>query len=192
VIAVALSAAVVAGCSNGSATATTATSAPPTTTAPVTAIAPTTSAPTGPQAFTVKGFDYEFDGLPDTIAAGSSLTFSNTSTKEAHELAVFHLPDADTHTISDFATMPMDQLQQTVPGPPVLESVAAPSAQGTLVVGNGTLTMPGHYLAICEVPTHADPSAYVAAATQAKGAPVSVPGGAPHYMDGMLQLFTVM
>jgi hypothetical protein len=178
-------------CSSGSNTATTATTAAPAPVAPVTAVAPTTSAPSGPQAFTVKGFDYEFDGLPDTMAAGSSLAFSNTSTKEAHELAVFRLPDTDTHTISDFATMPMEQLQQTVPGPPIMVWVAGPSAQGMLTVGNGTITMPGRYLAICEVPTGADPSAYVAAANQAKGAAVSVPGGAPHYMDGMLQPFTV-
>jgi hypothetical protein len=173
--------------STGSAAASSSTPGPPTSTpSPSTAATPAT-----PSTVAVSGFDYEFAGIPPAIGAGSTLTFTNTSSKEAHELVVFRLPDGDHRTAEDLAAVPIDQLESSLGGPPVLVSVAAPNADGTVTVGDGTIATPGTYVALCAVPTGADPSAYVAAADQSKGAPVSVPGGLPHYMGGMIQEVTV-
>jgi hypothetical protein len=189
---VALVAALVAACSrsstdNGNATS----SAAPATSATTAAPATTKAAPSTPTTVAVTGFDYEFGDLPDAIKAGSTLTFSNTSAKEAHELAVYQLPAGDTRSLQDLMAIAPDQLQTSFGGPPVMVLVAAPNAAGTLTKGDGTVATAGRYVAVCTVPTGADPQAYVNAAEQAKGGPVAVTGGPPHYMGGMIQIFTV-
>ena len=70
-------------------------------------------------------------------------------------------------------------------------AISPPQSKGRPAVGDGVLGKPGRYVALCAIPTGADPSAYLAAAAQSKGGPVSVPGGPPHYMDGMIAEFTV-
>ena len=54
------------------------------------------SAPAADGIIAVTASDYHFDGVPATIKAGSKLTFTNSSTKEFHELVVIRLPATET------------------------------------------------------------------------------------------------
>ena len=70
--------------------------------------------------------------------------------------------------------------------------LAAPgSSMPGPVVGDGTLTEPGRYLLVCSIPTGADPEEYMAAAAESTGGPVNVPGGPPHFTQGMVAEVTV-
>ena len=149
-----------------------------------------TAAPT-PEKIEVTAKDYSFEGIPETMAVGSSLGLKNSSAKEVHEIVVFRLPDTEKRSGKELAKLPMADLQKALAGPPTMVIVAPPTQPGFVAVGDGTLSQPGRYLAICAVPTGADPSAYMSAAAQSKGGPVNVPGGPPHMAEGMWAEFTV-
>ena len=57
-------------------------------------------------------------------------------------------------------------------------------------VGDGTLTEPGRDLAICVIPTGADPGEYLDAAATSEGPP-QVAGGPQHVANGMYALLAV-
>lgn len=177
----------------------TAKDASPTTAAEVTTTAPamdhsTTTESATPASGTIKidAVDYGYEGVPAKIAAGSKIALHNTSAKEVHEMVVMKLPESETRSGAELTKLPMAELQQLLAGPPALVMVAPPSTDGFAAVGDGTLSEPGRYLAICAVPTGANPQAYMSAAAQAKGGPVSVPGGPPHFVQGMWAEFTVV
>jgi len=188
----ALAAAMLAASCSGSSTvqsSTGSTAAPP---APAgTSAAPAATKPAGPAKITVKAKDYAFEGLPSTMAVGSELALENTSAKEVHEMVVFRLPDTEKRSAKELASLPMADLQKALAGAPTMVLVAPPSKPGFNAVGDGTIGKPGRYIAICSIPTGADPNAYMAAAAQSKGGPVSVPGGPPHMAEGMYAEFTV-
>lgn len=169
-------------------TAAAATSAEPATTEATTT---TAAAPVGPTKVTVTAADYKFEGLPSALAVGSEIALTNSSAKELHEMVVIKLPDTEKRSAEELAKLPMDQLESLLTGPPTMVLIAPPSQAGFAVVGDGKLTEPGRYLAICSIPVGADPAAYMAAAAKAKGGPVSVPGGPPHMAEGMYAGFTV-
>lgn len=140
----------------------------------------------------INAVDYKYEGVPDEIAAGSKIALHNSSTDEVHEMVVFKIPDTEERSGAELAKLPVEQLQAAFAGPPALVMVAPPGADGFAAVGDGTLSEPGRYMAICAIPVGADPQAYMAAAAQSQGGPVSVPGGDPHYMQDMWAEFTVV
>lgn len=167
------------------------TASPDTTAATTTSTAaPTTTTVPGPQKFTITAKDYAYEGVPSTISVGSSFALTNSSAKEVHEMVVFQLPDTETRTAEEFAKLSVADISKAIGAPPTMVLVAPPSNAGFAVVGDGTITKPGRYLALCAIPTGADPAAYMAAAAKSKGGPVDVPGGPPHYMEGMITEFT--
>ncbi len=93
-------------------------------------------------------------------------------------------------TAEEFAKLSVADISKAIGAPPTMVLVAPPSNAGFAVVGDGTITKPGRYLVLCAIPTGADPAAYMAAAAKSKGGPVEVPGGPPHYMEGMITEFT--
>jgi hypothetical protein len=167
----------------------TATAAPATTT-PVTAAAPTTTTSGVAEPVRIVTSDYAFGGLPATVEPGTAFAIHNTSATELHEFVVFRLPDTETRPVDELVH---EDLEATLSaGPPAMVLLAAPGAAEHIVaVGDGTVTEPGRYLAICMIPTGADPQAYLDAAASSNGGPPSVPGGAPHAMAGMYGEFTV-
>lgn len=168
------------------------TASPDTTAATTTSTAAPTTTTTvpGPQKFTITAKDYAFETVPSTISVGSSFALTNSSAKEVHEMVVFQLPDTETRTAEEFAKLSVADISKAIGAPPTMVLVAPPSNAGFAVVGDGTITKPGRYLALCAIPTGADPAAYMAAAAKSKGGPVDVPGGPPHYMEGMITEFT--
>ena len=155
-----------------------------------TADAPSTTEADAPAEVDVVAADYEFQGLPDTVEAGTKLVLSNASTKEVHELVAVRLLDTETRSAAELAQL--DVLDgAAVPGPPAAVLLAPPGAPAFAAVGDGTLSTPGRYLLICAIPTGADPEEFLAAAAEATDGPPQVEGGPPHFKGGMYAELTV-
>jgi hypothetical protein len=131
----------------------------------------------------VVAVDYHFDGLPDRIDAGTTLTMRNDSAGEIHELFALKIPDGETRSADELIALPQDELFAALPGEPAVVLLAPPGEEATAVLGDATLA-PGRYLVACAVPTGADPDEFMRQAQQSEGPP-DVPGGPPHFMAGM-------
>lgn len=135
--------------------------------------------------------DFAFEGIPTEVTAGSTLSLTNASETELHELVVVPLAEDETRSAEDLASLPPDQL-----GPMFADVsavvVAPPTGDGKVVKGDATLSTPGRYLLVCMIPTGADPDAYMAAAAEATDGPPEVDGGPPHIVHGMYGEITVV
>lgn len=194
-----LSAALLLGACGGDDSSTPTTEAPATTAStagtpgtpgsPTTAGSPgtapaSTGAPSG-QIVQVVTSDYAFGGIPDEVPAGTRFEVTNASTDELHELVVFPLPDTETRSVDEIVHGDLNATLAALPQPALV--VLAPPGGGDQIVavGDGTLSEPGRYLAICTIPTGADAQAYLEAAAQSGGERPDVPGGPPHFVHGM-------
>ncbi|MDX1691386.1 MAG: hypothetical protein R3290_10220 [Acidimicrobiia bacterium] len=142
-----------------------------------------------PTTVDVETVDYAYVGLPETLVAGSTITITNTSDTELHELVALRLPDGEDRPAAEIVA---DQ-EALVALFPSVEAVliAPPGESGFAVEGTGVLDEPGRYLIICAIPTGADPAEYLAAAQESEGGPPDVPGGPPHFVQGMFGELTV-
>ena len=149
-----------------------------------------TSAPkaTPPKTLAVTGVDYAFEGVPASVASGTTVTLKNTSTQEVHELVALRVKDGDTRPISTLLALPEAERDQAAEFRGV--TIAFPSKEGFNPQGPLTLSQPGRYLFVCTIPTGADPVAYEEKAKTAQG-PIEVPGGPPHVAKGMVKEVTV-
>ena len=136
--------------------------------------------------------DYAFEGLPASVPSGTTLEVTNTSTTELHELVAIHLPDAETRSIPALLALPQAELGALIgAAPPAAVLLSAPGGGPQIAaVGDGTLSEPGRYVVFCSIPVGADPQAYLDAAATSDGPP-QVPGGPPHFTQGMAQELTV-
>ncbi len=150
-------------------------------------VADTTHDTTDHQPVTVAigGVDYAFTNVPASTPAGTTLELQNTSKAELHELVAFRLPDSDELPLGELVQLPPDELTARL-GAPVTVVVQAPgSDQQVVAVGDGSLQQPGRYVIMCFIPTGVDPQVYLDAAAASNGAPPAVPGGPPHFVNGM-------
>jgi hypothetical protein len=155
----------------------------------MTGTAPPTTVADGPVEVTL--VDYGFEDLPDTVPAGTKFTVVNNSKVEIHEFVAFRLEDDDKRTVDQIAKLPMDQLMALFSGEPATVLLAPPNGGKQInAVGDGTISEPGRYVIFCVIPTGADPEAYLEAAGSSDGPP-QVPGGAPHFVNGMYAEVTV-
>ncbi|MGH9225681.1 MAG: hypothetical protein ACRD2W_18275 [Acidimicrobiales bacterium] len=139
---------------------------------------------------TVTAEDYRFTGLPSTVEAGTTLTLTNASKVEMHELVAFLLPDSETRSIDELIKLPEADLERLFAGEPATVLLAPPDGGEQIkAVGDGTLKVKGRYAIFCAIPTGADPAAYLAAA--GSGDPPQVAGGPPHFTQGMYAQVTV-
>ncbi len=155
-------------------------------TSPIT-VAETTHDTTGHEPVTVAigGVDYGFTNVPASTPAGTTLELQNTSAIELHELVAFRRPDDDDLPLVELVQLPPDQLMERL-GAPVTVVLQAPGSDEQIVaVGDGTLQDPGRYVVMCFIPTGVDPQVYLEAAAASEGEPPVVPGGPPHFVNGM-------
>jgi hypothetical protein len=101
----------------------------------------------------VTGADYEFGGLPSSIAAGRvGIQLVNISEgNEPHELVLMRRPDGDTRTVEEIRALDPD----TLFGEYQMAGVAwtnVPSAQMSILLDLEA----GEYVAICNLPTEGD------------------------------------
>lgn len=140
---------------------------------------------------TVTAADYSFQNLPEEVDAGTTFKLENSSTKELHELVMFRIPDSETRPVSELVKLPQAEVERLLGEPAMV--LLRPPGEGEQInaVGDGKLTETGRYAVICAIPTGADPAAYLAAAQSSQGGPPNVPGGAPHFVQGMFGEITV-
>lgn len=139
-----------------------------------------------PIAVTVDGVDYGFEQLPDSIEAGTRLTFHNTAPTELHEMAIFRLPDDEDRPLDELVELPGDELTEILGNPATVLLQAPGSDEVIPAVGDGTLAEPGRYAVMCFIPHGADPDEYLRAAAESDGGPPQgIEGGAPHFALGM-------
>lgn len=141
----------------------------------------TTSAPV----VEVLAVDFGYTGLPERIEAGTEIRLVNDSDTELHEFVAIHLPDDETRSVLELVQLPPDELAAFFSSVATV-IIAPPDEIGFAVEGTGVLTEPGRYAIICAIPTGADPDAYLAAAAESEGGPPDVPGGPPHFVNGMI------
>jgi hypothetical protein len=134
--------------------------------------------------------DYAYDGVPATIASGTPIALTNSSTREAHELTAFRLPEGEARPVKELVALPPEELGALLLGAPTLALVAEPSANGEVVLGDGALHEPGRYLFVCFIPVGAKPDEVLAAMQKAAADPSAGPpqieGGPPHMTAGMI------
>jgi len=137
---------------------------------------------------TVQLVDYGFEGLPESVPAGTKLQVENTSTAEFHELVAFKLPDGETRTAEEIVALPEEEQGALFAGPPAAVLLAGPDGgEQTAAVGDGTLSEPGNYVLFCAIPVGTDPEVYAEAAQnpEAGPPPADPDAGPPHFMEGM-------
>jgi plastocyanin len=142
-----------------------------------------TSAAPAAETVTVTAVDYEFQGLPAEIGAGTKINFMNTSTVEAHEFVAVRIPDTETRPVSELVQLPEEEIQALFgSGPPATVLLAGPN-RGEVIqaVGDGTISQPGRYAVVCFIPVGADPA--VVLDPQAEGPPQG--DSPPHAARGM-------
>lgn len=141
---------------------------------------------------TVTAADYSFQNLPKEVDAGTTLKLNNSSTKELHELVAIPIPDSEKRPVTELVKLPESELDRIFAGDPALVLIRPPGGGEQInAVGDGKLTQKGRYAVICAIPTGADPAAYLAAAQNSQGGPPNVPGGPPHFTQGMFGEITV-
>ena len=146
------------------------------------------------EAVVVTAVDYGFEGLPESVKAGTKISLVNSSAAELHEFVAVLLPAGEERPAAELMALPEEELFALMgDGEPASVILAAPGtgADANIVaVGDGTLTVAGRYLILCAIPVGADPAAYAAAAATSDGPP-EVEGGPPHFVQGMFGELTV-
>jgi uncharacterized cupredoxin-like copper-binding protein len=137
----------------------------------------------GPTEVEVVGDDYSYEGLPESIVAGTTLTLRNDSAEEVHELVAIRLDDDERRGVDEIMQLPPEELDAVL-GSPSAVLIAPPDEVGNVVLGSEVFEDAGRYALFCAIPTDADPDEYLAAAAVSDGPP-DVPGGPPHFVSGM-------
>ena len=125
--------------------------------------------------------DFAYGGLPDTVAAGTQFAVTNTSEAELHEIVAIRLADDEQRSVEELLALPPGEAGFADPTTVLL---AAPGGPQIAAVGDGTLAETGRYAVFCQIPTGVDPQVYLDAAETSVGPP-DVPGGPPHFTEGM-------
>lgn len=134
--------------------------------------------------------DFDFEGLPATVTAGTRLTVSNAAASELHELVAFRLPDDEDRELGELVQLPPEELEGIL-GRPTTVLLAAPGGEQIAAVGDGTFDEPGRYAVLCFIPTGVEPEVYLQAAAASGDEPPQVEGGPPHLVHGMVAELTV-
>lgn len=139
----------------------------------------------------ITGVDYGFEGFPETVAAGTELTFRNGSDTEYHEMAVMKLADDEERSVEELLALPGDEAMEAMTFVGV--AAAAPAQDGAVIDGDLTLAEAGRYVATCFIPVGADPAVVEKAFAGAEGSdgPPDMGDGPPHAMEGMVAEFVV-
>lgn len=136
-----------------------------------------------PRTVEITAVDFAFEGVPESVSAGSTLELRNDADRELHEIVAFRLDD-ESRTLGEILSLEQTEVQAIL-GEPTTVILAPPgSEQVATPVGDGTLRAPGRYALLCFIPTGVDPDEYLAAAATSEGPP-DVGGGPPHIAHGM-------
>ncbi|MGI8631904.1 MAG: hypothetical protein ACR2NA_05070 [Solirubrobacterales bacterium] len=146
----------------------------------------------------ITGVDYAFEGVPDSVEAGTELSFTNASEAEFHEMVVMRIDDDEVRTVEELLQLPEEESETLIEfvgvqvAPPGEDGISPPDAPPGPVV----LEEAGRYALLCFIPTGADPEALVQALEEGEEGeggegPPEVEGGPPHFTEGMAAEITV-
>lgn len=136
------------------------------------------------ETYTVNAIDYGYENLPAEARVGDSLTLTNASATELHEIVAIALPAEEERSVADLMALPEEELRTLFAGAPAMVILATPGSSDPIVaVGDPTFTAAGRYAILCGIPAGANPEEYLAAA--ATGEQPDVEGGPPHFAFGM-------
>ena len=141
----------------------------------------------------VTAVDYGYQGLPDSVEAGTKFTLANSSTAELHEFVAFRIPDEEKRPVSELAALPEEEAAKVFAGEPATVLVTPPGGEMIPAVGDGTLSEAGRYAIACFIPVGADPQEYMQRMQESQGGPPqgSENDGPPHVTKGMFAELTV-
>ncbi len=158
---------------------------------------PTASEEPEGEVIQVTATDYAYAGLPDTIAAGTTVELQNDSEVEVHEILAFRVADGEDRSVADLMAldeaelMTLLELRGVALAPPGASSTALPAPPATI-------EQPGRYIFACMIPTDAPPDevmaavqAFIEAGAPEGGAPEYPETGPPHVVQGMFAEVTV-
>ncbi|MDQ2650931.1 MAG: hypothetical protein M3Z03_15445 [Actinomycetota bacterium] len=152
----------------------------------------TEEAPAAGEPITVTAVDYAFEGLPESIEAGTQLKLVNESAGEAHELVAVLIPATETRPVSELIQLSDEELGAAFGGEPAPATVllAPPSSTEQIAaLGDGTIAEPGRYAVICSFPVGGDPGEILD--PNAEGPPSVPEGTETHDQRGMFAELTV-
>ena len=129
--------------------------------------------------------DFAYEGLPDSIAAGTRLTITNSSEHELHKLSALPIPAEEHRPVEELLALPGDELGTILRVRPTTVLTAGPGGPQVDEIGDGTLDAPGRYVIICAVPEGLDPDEYLDALS-GTGRPPMTGAGRPHFTLGMV------
>jgi hypothetical protein len=140
----------------------------------------------------ITGEDYGFQGVPETVASGAELTFTNTSESEFHEMVVVRIVDGEERPLEELIELPEEESESLIEFQGVLiampgESGFNPEVEGTSVA----IGAAGRYAIFCFVPQGADPAVVEDAMAGATEGPPDLGDGTPHAFLGMASEFRV-
>jgi hypothetical protein len=116
----------------------------------------------------VTGIDYAFQGVPETISAGTTaFAFTNASESEEHELIILKKADGETLSFEEILALPEEEAMEKAQF--VAATFAPPGAEGSTLAD----LEPGSYAMACFIPVG------------------GAEDGPPHFTEGMFQEFTV-
>lgn len=141
----------------------------------------------------VTAVDYGYQGLPDSVPAGTKFTLKNSSTAELHEFVALRIPDEEKRPVSEIAALPPEESGAIFQSDPATVLVTPPGGEMIPAVGDGTISEAGRYAIVCFIPTGANPQEYVQRMQQSEGGPPqgSEGDGPPHVTKGMFAELTV-
>ena len=128
--------------------------------------------------------DFAFEGLPDSVAAGTRLTVTNSAEVELHKLSALPISDDEDRPVEELLDLPGAELAAILRVRPATVLTAGPGGPQVDEVGDGTLSEAGRYVIICAIPLGLDPDEYLDA-LPGNGRPPMVGGGRPHFTLGM-------
>lgn len=128
------------------------------------------------EALEATAVDYAFEGVPETVPAGTVALNLTNEGEELHEMIIFQKPEGDTRSPEELLNDPA--MEESGP-PPAGFTFAAPGETGT---GLAQLEA-GSYFAVCFIPLGSTPDAEEPAEGDESGP--------PHFTQGMVAEFTV-
>ncbi|MGD8684264.1 MAG: hypothetical protein PVG27_09970 [Chloroflexota bacterium] len=105
----------------------------------------------------VGGVEYAFTGLPTSVPAGTTLTFTNNGA-EIHELVLARIADGVTESLEELLGMEAEGRDPMAEGLVTMIGDGQPliAVPGQTADGSFTLAEEGRYVALCFVPTGLD------------------------------------
>jgi hypothetical protein len=125
----------------------------------------------------VTATNYQFDGIADSVSAGTTVVNFDNAGTEFHEIALVRIDEGEERSLEELMALPEDEVDSLITEKGFV--LAPPGAQTYFTADLD----PGRYVAICFVPVGATPEAL------ASGAVLNDEDG--HFMHGMVAEFEV-